>query len=35
MKFGQGANVSENLPAIIFFGFCLIEAAFLSRKATK
>lgn len=35
MKFGQGANVSEHLPAIIFLDFCLIETAFLSRKATK
>lgn len=35
MKFGKGTNVSEPLPAIIFFDFCLIETAFLSRKATK
>lgn len=35
MKFGQGANVHERPPAIIFFSFCLIETAFLSRNAKK
>lgn len=35
MKLGKGANVSETLPAIIVFYFCLIETAFISRKATK
>lgn len=35
MKLGKGANVSETLPAIMVFYFCLIETAFLSRKATK